>query len=129
MATGLFALLSASAYGQINQLRADIPFDFRAGNQVLPAGEYRVDINVQAHRLELRNLNGSGAAYLAAHPDSMDLKEMSTVVFHQYGKTHFLRAVRLGGSACEYETWPTKAELEMAKAGLKQQIALVHADR
>jgi hypothetical protein len=35
-------VLGTMAYGQTNQMKADIPFAFHAGNGVLPAGEYTV---------------------------------------------------------------------------------------
>jgi hypothetical protein len=128
MATGLLALLSASAYGQISQLRADIPFEFRAGDQLLPAGEYRLNIDTLNHRVELRKIGGSGGAFLLTHQGG-DVGDANVIVFYAYGKTHFLRSVRMVGSACAYEAWPTRAELEMAKADRQPRFALVRAGR
>ena len=93
---GIMALLAAaSAFGQ-QILKADIPFEFRVGSTVMPAGQY--DIN-----LAYGNIPGTLSlgcyecrAMTVAKTVNTGTGQAPTegrLVFSQYGDTYFLSAV------------------------------------
>lgn len=127
LATGLIALLPASAFGQTAYLRVNIPFDFRAGDSALPAGEYRVNLDAQAQRLTLRQADGTAAVFVQARPRQVKAADAGSAVFYQYGDTYILRNVQSGGSAWAYETPRTKVERELASQNAYPKVATVSA--
>lgn len=129
LATGLFALLSASAYGQTTQIRVNIPFDFHAGNAVLPSGEYQVNLDVTANRMVFRQMNGGAAVFVQGRPESTAVSERGAAVFNQYGDTYVLRTVRYAGNSCAYQTGGTKLERELAKNNDRPKVASILAER
>ncbi len=127
IAVTLLALVAVTpAFGQINGLRVDIPFEFRAGGNVLPAGLYRIDIDPFAKRLEFRSVEGTAGAFLAAHMADGDAAiGHGVVVFHKYGNNYFLRRVTGPGQGSGYELPRTSAERELAKVYPGVQVASI----
>lgn len=125
-ALGLAALISiAPAFAQ-SAVRVQIPFDFQAGDQVLPAGKYVVTLDHLARRLDVRLANSSTGAYVSgAQVHNPDPSGRSTLMFHQYGDKFFLRSVAVVGQTGKYQIAASNAEREMAKANTVKQFALV----
>jgi hypothetical protein len=91
---GILGLLAtASAFGQ-SRLKADIPFEFRVGDTVMPAGQY--DVNLPAiggpDRLYLTcykcRATTSAATQKVGALDAHTAK--GRLVFNRYGDTYFL---------------------------------------
>ncbi len=128
IAIGLLALAAViPVYGQMNGLRVDIPFAFRAGNETLPAGAYRIAIDPLAKRMEFRAEDGTGA-FLTAHLSDPDKTvETGVVIFHRYGDNYFLRRVTGAGQAVSYELPKSGAERELAKTHSNVHVASIRA--
>ena len=62
IAAAILTVATTAASAQIMQ--ADIPFAFRAGNSVLPAGEYRIDVKGPHHTVTFSNYDARRTAML-----------------------------------------------------------------
>jgi|SRR5208283_2765034 len=95
---GLLALLATtSAFGQPRQT-ADIPFEFRVGNTVMPAGqcEARQSAYGVPNELILKCWAGKGVvavSILTQKVGRYEARNEAKLVFHKYGGTYFLSAV------------------------------------
>ena len=98
-AAGLFASVACfSLQAQSNDLLATIPFEFRIGNSVMPAGQYRVQQATSV--LSFRKQDGEPkSVMLLTSPDSRPAKsEQASLEFNRYGDVYFLTHVWNGGS-------------------------------
>jgi hypothetical protein len=103
------------------RLKVTIPFAFRAGNQLHPAGQYlfelgRVSCFAQTgSSLVIRSMNGSDVrVLLPMRATCQKNPTAASLVFNRYGKYYFLSHVRQGGY--EVELVKSRAELETAYA-------------
>ncbi len=97
-------------------MRIDVPFGFRAGNATLPAGTYKVDLNLTSQRVALSQLDGKASCFLTVKAfDGKGQVNNGSLVFHQYGSSYFLSKVRAVGASTA-EMFTTRAERELAKA-------------
>ena len=119
---GLLALLaSASAFGQNGQPRSkvDIPFEFRIGTMVMPAGEYQVSLVFGSYS----SLLSFDCSRCRAHAFAMtynvggghNARTEGRLVFNRYGDTYFLAEVWTSGSAVGNAVIKTEAEREIAR--------------
>jgi hypothetical protein len=104
--TMLMALTSASAQ---NKSRANIPFDFRVGSALLPAGSYDIDSS-DSHALWIRNQNGHGSVVALAMITSGETTPAARLVFNRYGEQYFLSETLTASGECEKKFAPSKLE-------------------
>jgi hypothetical protein len=113
---GLFFAISG-VQAQENGIKANVPFDFVVGNQVLPAGEYLVTPQGSANQaILIRSTDSKSAAMTvtfscASSSPSKDTK----LVFHTLGGRYFLSQVWAQGYSQGRELRKSSAEIEMAK--------------
>jgi hypothetical protein len=113
---GLFFAISG-VQAQDNGIKANVPFDFVVGNQVLPAGEYVVTAQGSANQaILIRSTDSKSAAMTitfscASASPSKDTK----LVFHTLGGRYFLSQVWAQGYSQGRELRKSSAEIEMAK--------------
>jgi len=99
---GFLTLLPVmSAYGQgASVVKATIPFQFKVGNHVFPAGEYKFTLDNRLRNFTILGLGKAGgfvpvltriAGALHATPQDVD------IVFDQEGDTYFLSEIWLPG--------------------------------
>ena len=113
----LLVLLGASsANASSTMLRADIPFDFVAGNVTLPAGTYTVSKPKQ-HVLLIQNENlGSDAAFVVVNSEETTKPQDSAkLIFHRYGKRYFLNQVWTGDLISGYSIPESQDEISVDK--------------
>lgn len=104
--------------------RFNVPFQFVAGDQVLPAGEYRVTVGQGLRRIDLRQVSDDKGAYLAAIPTQLNsTANTGTLVFNVYGKVRVLQAMRIRGTAEGIELPLSKVTRELARAGVTDLMA------
>ena len=90
---GLGLLLAASAVqAQDNGVKADIPFDFVVGNQMLPAGEYTVVNQGPVNQaILIRSDEGKTAVFSSTQPcSSLNPSAKTKLVFHTMAGRYFL---------------------------------------
>ena len=94
------------------RVKANIPFDFNADGQQLPAGAYQFEISYGSHTVLLRNLdNGRGYAFLAV-PDDGDGALGALVEFDVYGSNHVLANLKTSNAGVDFPE--QKSELTSA---------------
>ena len=117
MVVGLVSLLTAPPASAQTNAKFSVPFQFVAGDRVLPAGEYRVKVDSGLRRLEIRQAWADDGAFLAAVPVSTkDAARIGKLVFSAYGSVRLLQTVWIGGRAEGVELPASKAQRELAKA-------------
>lgn len=80
-------------------LRINVPFDFYAGNQQLPAGNYVFEMGSgsvdRAPIVKVSTKNGEGICMLVTLPGTGDADER--LLFNKYGNKHFLAGASIRG--------------------------------
>jgi hypothetical protein len=111
----LFAVSGVQA--QENGVKADIPFDFTVGNQVLPAGEYLVTAQGSANQaILIRSTDSKSAAMKTTFScASANPSKGTKLVFHTLGGRYFLWQVWAQDYSQGRELPKSSAEVEMAK--------------
>jgi len=123
-----FAAVSANAQAA-GEIRLKVPFDFYAGTQQLPAGEYTVrhvsSTGDALLRVENRHSSAS-ATVLTFRVQSPAAPERGQLVFQKYGEQYFLTQVWTGGGDAGHELNESKRERglrELAKNAKKNKVA------
>ena len=121
-AVGLLATFaSCSLYAQTMNVRVNIPFEFRVGETLMPAGDYSV-----------RHANGwlalqenGGRAVAAAVTYATDLESTKPVLqFNQYGDTYFLGKVSIPDFGIARAIFKTLREKELARRSSPGQTTI-----
>jgi hypothetical protein len=119
---GLGLLLAVSAvHAQEAGVKANIPFDFVAGNEVLPAGEYVVTPEGSSHQVILiRSTDNKAAKFATAFGCSSSRpSDQTKLVFHTLGGHYYLYQVWSRGYDQGRELPKSKMEVQLAKNGDK----------
>ncbi len=83
-------------------LRANIPFDFYAGDQQLPAGTYLIDVSYATHAVTLRN-NDTGRSYRAlAVPADRTASTEAVLEFDVVANNHLLADLKTASTGVNF---------------------------
>jgi hypothetical protein len=107
--------LLASAQLGSNGLVAQVPFQFRAGNTIVPAGKCVVQ-RVGTDPRAILILNSGAKVALFAMAQTVSAARGSSgnaLIFHKYGERYFLSGIRVEGSPTAYHLPEGKAESEL----------------
>ena len=122
-------LLVPAARAQQNGVKADVPFDFVAGNRAYPAGEYtlRAALN-DSGIIRIDNVQEVSAAFTSSHTcvKSMPPTE-TTLVFHRMGGRYFLYQMWTAGNATGREFPKGRIEIELAQNHETPDVVIVAA--
>ena len=118
LASALAIVMVASAPTALAQTtpvaKADIPFDFVAGQRVMPAGTY--EITHSDNLLELRATDQKAAEFLTVHAAyTLHTPSGSSLVFDRRGDKYFLRQIWTAGNHDGYECPKTRIEKDVEK--------------
>jgi len=121
---GLMALMGAtSLFAQTTPVRATIPFDFRVGQRVMPAGSYTLTQTSAA--LFLRKEDGTRASAISLTNPTYHsgASNNAGLEFNRYGSVYFLS--KLWGADPSYgrELVKTAQERELAKRAKSVETA------
>jgi hypothetical protein len=100
------------------ELRATIPFDFTAGNKLLPAGTYRVHVVVPSSDrclLQIANTDGQASAMVGTIDMEGKPSETARLTFRRYGNQYFLAQVWMAAEASGFDTPSSKAEKSLRR--------------
>ena len=100
-------------------------FQFVAGERVMPAGEYRVDIDAQFRRLDLRHSSGMGTFVSAAAVARKGDRGHGMLIFYKYGTSYVLRQVAAAEQAQSYALHPSRIERTLARSASGTQVAVL----
>lgn len=94
-AVALGVLLSiSSAFAQVDRSeKADIPFDFYAGSQHMPAGTYNIGIDAENDIIAISDNSGKHTVLLVGSPNDAANNNDSELVFDHSGDSYSLRQV------------------------------------
>ena len=120
--TGLcLAVVCAILHAQTMNMRATIPFAFRAGEKAMPAGEYT--IRHSGGTLILHNEGGPSVMLLTIAAARPNPTADARLGFNRYGERYFLSSVWTPGSRDGREVSKSRAEKELAsQAGLRESV-------
>jgi hypothetical protein len=104
-------------------VRATIPFAFRAGENVMPAGDYTFrhrDSNLVLHK------EGGGPSVILLTNAALRSKPSldSRANFSRYGERYFLSSVWSQGSAAGFEVMKSRAEKELARQTARESVGI-----
>lgn len=110
----VFATVSCAGLSAQNvELRADVPFDFYAGNTLIPAGEYVV--HARGPAVWLRGPGGTPVfASNTNRTESLWPSRQERLVFNRYGNEYFLSAIWTSFTDGR-QLIPTARQKELAK--------------
>jgi len=117
---GMMALTAVS-YTRVAQAQEqvvfNIPFEFVAGNSMLPAGEYTVQVLGPTHVLQLVDRKDSAAsAFLGTNAAvATEIQSESKLIFQRYGDRYFLSQVWTAGNSRGRQLVKSAREKEMAQ--------------
>ena len=95
---------------------ADIPFSFRSGSEMMPAGKYDIKA-LSDHVLIVRNTTRTRSQImLTNHAQTLKPSERGKLVFHRYGNKYFLYQVWSPGQSNGFELPKDHAEKEAVRA-------------
>ena len=133
----LFIILSACATAAVQaqtteRMVFNVPFEFTAGGERLPAGEYAI-----------RPTSRGGAAYFIQSRDGRSVAAVSVkntlradenasqaqLTFNVYAGQYYLSQVRPGGDGAGAEFHKSRAEREVAKSATESRRVRVIASR
>jgi len=127
----IFALFFgvSAAHAQVPGLQAAIPFNFVAGNKVLPAGHYtlrewRNSSNVIALHDSDEPIDSFSATYLCSLNRPA---KSSKLVFHRIGSEYFLYQIWIEGESTGRQFPMSKLEVQMAKNDTRAEEVIVAA--
>lgn len=97
-------------------LVADIPFDFRSGSEMMPAGKY--DIQALSNRvLIVRSTTHTRSQFLlTTNTQTLKPSDRGKLIFHRYGSKYFLYQVWSSGQSNGFELPKGHAEKEAIRA-------------
>jgi hypothetical protein len=115
-ALGLLLAVSATEAQQL-RVKAEIPFDFVVGNQVLPAGEYTVMTEGAARQaIWIRsNETKASAVSIAFSSSASGNGEASKLVFHSLDGRYFLSEIWTAGYDQGLQLPKPRMEVQLAK--------------
>jgi len=120
--------LLASAQLRDNGMLAKVPFQFRAGNTLVPAGQCAVQrAGLNPSTLMIRNDGAKIALFATARTVSATKGSSgNALIFHKYGERYFLSGIRVEGSPIAYQFSEGKAEAELRAQNVpaSQEIVL-----
>ncbi len=113
--------ISGTSFAQSNEVRANVPFDFTVGNELLPSGTYTIrpestDPNV----IVIRSYDKPIVVLSLAHQDGNTSADGGKLLFHKYGGQYFLSEILCPRAGMNVELPTSKRE----KRTLLQQATL-----
>jgi len=116
LVVGAFLAVTAGYAQSSTTLVGKIPFEFRVGASVLPAGDYQLIPSAASRTLLIRCQDNNAAVIaLPNTAESVQAPKDSKLVFNRYGSTYFLSQVWHAGNTRGYQLPKSKTEREMAK--------------
>jgi hypothetical protein len=101
--------MAGTSFAQSNGVRANVPFDFTVGNDLLPAGTYTIKPQSTAV-IAIQNHDKPIAVLSLVHQDGNKSTNGGKLTFHKYGDQYFLSEILCDGANMNVEIPTSKAE-------------------
>jgi hypothetical protein len=115
--------LSAQTYG--SPVKANIPFDFEAGNKHFSAGEYRLNAISTPNALSIFGGTSESGLVLSRPTQSNSPSASTKLIFHQYGTSYFLYQIWVAGDDRGRELPRTRVEKELASNATPNPVVIM----
>lgn len=111
----MMPLLASAQLGSSQRLVANVPFQFRAGEMQIPAGECVVQLaSIDSKALIIGNWGAKvGLLAIPSIADATETSSTYAMVFHKYGDRYFLTGIKLKGSKAVYRLHESRSEAEL----------------
>jgi hypothetical protein len=121
-------LLASGAKAQGLHVKANVPFDFTAGNTVYAAGTYDIEGAFGTGSVvKLDSENSQG--FITPHAcSSMEPAKKTVLVFRRVGDEYFLYQIWTEGNSTGRELPAPKREMQLARNGEKSEEIIVAAN-
>ena len=125
----LFAVGAPLQAGSIlnHEMTVTVPFEFAAGDRILAAGDYTVQLNPERGTVVLRGEGQKPLMLLTARKESRSAPQRGKLVFQRYGTSFFLNEVWNQDNSTGQTLAPSAREKEMAREKQPQQFLVVLA--
>jgi hypothetical protein len=121
-------LLASGANAQSLHVKANVPFDFTAGNTVYTAGNYDIK-SVLSSDSALKLDSGSKMSFIMPHAcASMEPAKETVLVFRRVGDEYFLYQIWIEGRTTGRELAAPKRETQLARNGEKSDEIIIAAN-
>lgn len=124
----LFAVAAPIQAGSIlnHEMTVTVPFEFAAGDKVLPAGDYIVQVNPERGSVVLLGEHRS-RILLTIRKELRTVPVLGKLVFRRYGTSFFLAEVWSQNNATGAMLPPSSREKELARKQQPEQILVAQA--
>ncbi len=122
--TAVAGVVLFGAVAQAETVRANIPFAFLAGDQLMPAGTYTVNLD-RARSLMSLNSGTETARVIAFNSEFGKGNEPGMLLFHKYGDQYLLTRVKTSGTREGFEVAPGRSAREAIRRGGAFEVAMV----
>ena len=111
----MLPLLATAQLTSSQKLVTQVPFEFVLGSKIVPAGEWTVQLaSMGSKTLVIGNSKAEVAMFSNTAPvEARKPAAHCALVFHKYGNSYFLSAVKIQGMQKSYGLPETKAEAEI----------------
>jgi hypothetical protein len=125
----LFAVAAPLQAGSIlnHEMTVTVGFEFAAGDKLLPAGDYTVQLNPERGTVVLRGEGQKPLMLLTARKESRSAPQRGKLVFQRYGTSFFLNEVWSQDNSVGQTLAPSAREKEMAREKRPQQMLVLLA--
>jgi hypothetical protein len=127
LAMATMPLLAAAQLGNNAKVVANVPFEFMAGDQLIPAGECAVlSAGAGGEQIMIRNWSAkiSHVSLVSASNDQKGAA-VNALVFHKYGDRYFLTGLKDANTHATYTLPQTKAETELRAQNIPETEILL----
>ena len=123
----LVLALAAPVAAQSPRLTANVPFEFRVGTTVLPAGEYAIQNGTEGSVVVLRNFESRVGALVVAtrNTDSFGDHGVAKLIFNRYGDSYFLSRIWYGFTGLGNTLPVTRTEQELSRTASVQKFEVL----
>ena len=123
-------LLASGANAQTLHVRANVSFNFTAGNTVYTAGDYDIKSVLSTDAvLKLDSDNDMSQGYITPHAcSSLEPAKKTVLVFRRVGDEYFLYRIWIEGRTTGHELPAPKRETQLARNGEKSDEIIIAAN-
>ena len=126
LALSLGAALSGPAAAQAQSVTVNIPFDFSANDQNVPAGKYRISLQAPWHLFFVDTQSTKKQYLMVVQPTwEQNSQDGGRLIFRRYGDSHYLYQVRMPGQGAGRQFVRSRAEQETLRVLKSSSLAYV----
>ena len=101
--------MAGTSFAQSKMVKANIPFDFTVGKQLLPAGTYTIKAE-SSGLIAVKNHDKPLTVLTLTVQDGSRSPKGGKLIFHKYGDQYFLSEILCDSAEMDVAVSPSKAE-------------------